>query len=112
MVKEYVKNQLSTNPAWALKALVTIYARQTSQEQAMGQTTENNSVGFSGCDSEILSSFAEQYKKWNRLSEKQMVLVFKKMPRYWKQILTCITSDKLPAVEANALNFYQLKTKV
>ena len=107
MIKAYVKNQLTTNSVWALKALTTIYAKQTADEQATGTTHNLNSVGFSGADAEILSSFAVQYTKWNRLSDKQMALVFKKMPRYWKQILSCITTDKMAKVEADALAYHQ-----
>lgn len=107
MIKAYIKHQLSTNPVWALKALTAIYARQTSDEQASGVTSNLNSIGFSGVDSEILSSFAVQYQKWNRLSDKQMSIVFKKMPRYWKQILSCIPADKITKVEQDALTYKQ-----
>ena len=32
--KTYLKNQLATNPAWAIKALVKLYTYQTACEQA------------------------------------------------------------------------------
>ena len=38
-------------------------------------------------DANILSSFAQQIEKGRILSEKQMAILFKKMPRYWKQIM-------------------------
>jgi hypothetical protein len=107
MIKAYIKNQLATNSIWALKALTTIYARQTADEQATGTTNNLNSVGFSGADAEILSSLAVQYQKWNRLSDKQMAIVFKKMPRYWNQILSCITDDKMIKVQTDALAYHQ-----
>ena len=112
MIQAYLKHQLSTNSVWALKALTTIYARQTADEQASGTTHNLNSVGFSGCDAEILSSFAVQYQKWNSLSDKQMALLFKKMPRYWKQVLSCITEDKMPKVQADALAYHLSKSQI
>jgi hypothetical protein len=96
---------LATNASWALRGLIKIYERQTSNEQASGNTSELNSVGFSGCDAEILSSFATQYLSRGTLSPKQMVLVFKKLPRYSKQIISCIPVDKLPNVEQDALKY-------
>ncbi len=42
-----------------------------------------------------LSSFAEQVNKGRNLSVKQMTIVFKKMPRYWNQILSLIPEDKI-----------------
>jgi len=37
-VTEYIKNQLATNQAWAVKALVKVYTLQTLDEQVTGQT--------------------------------------------------------------------------
>lgn len=85
-----LKNQLGTNPKWALRALTVVYGYQTADEQGSGVTIAQNGVGFSGMDAEILSSFAEQVKRGRTLSPKQMGLLFKKMPRYWRQILDSI----------------------
>jgi len=81
-----LKERLGTSAAWALQGLVRIYEYQTADEQACGHTREFNSVGFSGVDGELLSSFAEQYQEKGYLSKKQMALVFKKMPKYAKQL--------------------------
>jgi hypothetical protein len=105
IIAAYIKHKLATDAAWALKALVTIYNLQTSDEKASGTTNNLNNVGFSGCDAEILSSFAVQFLKWNRLSNKQMTLVFKKMPRYHKQIRSLISPENMTRVSNDALNF-------
>ena len=94
-VTEYIKNQLATNPAWAVKALVKVYTLQTLDEQATGQTSNLNGVGFNGLDSKILSSFAEQVNNGRNLSDKQMKLIYKKMPRYWKQVASFIPEEKM-----------------
>ena len=104
-VANYIKHQLATNPVWALKGLVKIYDRQTEDEKASGTTNNLNNIGFSGCDAEILSSFAVQFSKWNRLSDKQMALVLKKMPRYHKQIISMISPENMIKVEQDALKF-------
>jgi len=99
ITKDFIKNQLATNPTWAVKALVKIYERQTIDEQNSQATKENNGVGFNGLDANILSSFAEQVNKGRNLSVKQMTIVYKKMPRYWKQVASLIPADKLAEIE-------------
>lgn len=102
-VTEYVKNQLATNPQWAVKALVKLYTYQTADEQAAGHTSHDNNVGFSGVDSQILSSFAVQVNKGRNLSVKQMNIVYKRMPRYHKQVVKFIPVDKLVEIEKKAV---------
>jgi hypothetical protein len=99
ITKDFIKNQLATNPTWAVKALVKIYERQTIDEQNSQSTKENNGIGFNGLDANILSSFAEQVNKGRNLSVKQMTIVYKKMPRYWKQVASLIPADKLTEIE-------------
>ena len=86
LVKRYFKSNLSTSAQWAVRGMLVIYARQTLSEQASSQTHDLNSVGFSGCDAEILSSFSQQVQRGRVLSPKQMAIVFKKMPKYWEQL--------------------------
>jgi hypothetical protein len=99
ITKDFIKNQLATNPTWAVKALVKIYERQTIDDQNSQSTKENNGIGFNGLDANILSSFAEQVNKGRNLSVKQMTIVYKKMPRYWKQVASLIPADKLTEIE-------------
>lgn len=82
-----LKEQLATRDNQAIKGLLTIYSYQTSEEQCEGHTKEFNGVGFSGFDSDILSSFVEQYKTKGFLSPKQMNFVKKYMPKYAKQLI-------------------------
>lgn len=98
VIKDYIKVQLATNPAWAIKGLVKIYTLQTADEQASDRTSHDNGVGFSGVDANILSSFAKQVNAGRNLSPKQMAIVYKKMPRYWKQIASFIPETKLEEI--------------
>lgn len=93
----HIRNELATKPKWAIRALTVVYEGQTSQEQCSERTIEENGVGFTAFDAEILSSFAQQVERWNRadptrryttpLSEKQMALLFKRIPKYAGQLL-------------------------
>ena len=82
-----LKEQLSIRDNQAIKGLLTIYSYQTSEEQNDGYTKEYNGVGFSSIDSDILSSFAEQYQTKGWLSPKQMNIVKKHMPKYARQLI-------------------------
>jgi len=104
-VKEYFKRQLATNANWAVKGMLKVYEFQTASEQACGVTRDRNCVGFSGCDAEILSSFCSQVQRGRTLSPKQMAIVFKKMPRYWKQLWNNVEAEKQPAVIETATKF-------
>ena len=101
ITKEFIKNKLATNPAWAVKGLVKIYTLQTTDEQASDRTSHDNGVGFSGVDANILSSFAKQVNAGRNLSQKQMKIIYKKMPRYHKQIASFIPAEKLAEIEKN-----------
>lgn len=102
-ITAYVRQQLSTNQLWAVKAMVRIFQEnQTQQEQATEATVEDNGIGFSGTDGEILSSFAKQQLSRGSLSPKQMVIVFKKMPKYHKQVIAMSDERRLKELVANA----------
>lgn len=94
-IKGFVKLKLSTDPVWAARALVKIYQFQTLDEQKSQSTVYYNGVGFSGTDGRILTSIAKQLLKYGRISEKQMNIVFKKMPKYWNQIIKISDKEKL-----------------
>jgi len=94
-VREFVKRKLSSDPAWAKKALLLIFSYQTNQEQVSDTTRERNDVGFSAFDAEILSSFAKQLLTKNSLSNKQMDILFKKICHYHRQIIENSNQEKL-----------------
>jgi hypothetical protein len=82
----HIRKMVSCDARWAVRALVRIYEHQTDDEQRVGETREHNGVGFTGADANILSSFAEQVQRGRQLSEKQMRIVFKRMPKYARQL--------------------------
>jgi len=93
METEEIKNKIENNDSFAIRCLMKLYQKQTTDEQDIGATVEYNNVGFNGVDSEILSSFARQVEQWKEdkkyptpLSPKQMALVKKKLPKYAGQL--------------------------
>ena len=68
------------------RAVYALFERQTNEEQNADMTVHQNGVGFSGCDAEILSSFAKFWKKTGFLTPKQLVLARKKLGKYRRQL--------------------------
>lgn len=87
-IQAFVKHKLATDRNWALRALMVVYSNQTADEQSTYTTKYHNGTGFCGTDAEILTSFAEQYRRKGSLSRKQMVLLFKKIPKYHNQVIS------------------------
>jgi len=83
---QFIKDQLITDTKWAVRGLLKVYDYQTASEQQIGDTRDHNSVGFTGADGNILSSFAEQVKNGRTLSEKQVTTLHKCMPKYATQL--------------------------
>ena len=88
-----LKEQLATNEKRAIEGLLRIYSFQTSEEKCEGYTKEFNGMGFSSIDSDILSSFAEQYTTKGWLSSKQMNVVKKHMPKYASQLINLLIAS-------------------
>lgn len=83
---EEIKNLVQTNDKVLYGALKKLYACQTADEQASGETNHNNGAGFNGVDAPILSSFAEFLNKTGFLTPKQKVIARKKLIKYNNQL--------------------------
>ena len=88
-----LKTQLATRPQQAIKGLMRIYANQTESEQSSGIVISNNGIGFVHVDSEILTSFAKQFEERGTLSEKQLAILYKKMPKYAGQLINAAIAE-------------------
>ena len=88
--KESIRELILSNDKAVYSGMLRIYDRQTKSEQDYQETSDFNTVGFTGCDGHIMSSFTESYKKYGKLTEKQMIIARKKMLKYWKQLLDVI----------------------
>jgi len=92
---EQLRQRLTSNDRWALRALMRIYQNQTADEQCRETTIERNGIGFTGPDAEILTSFARQYQRRGCLSPKQMIILRRRMPAYARQIVQCTDTTRL-----------------
>lgn len=98
--EEVIKSNIVNDTRWTLRTLEILYHRQTTDEQTDGFTRHKNGRGFSGRDSEILTSFFNQVEKRKRygnpilLSDRQMEICRKLLPKYWKQVLEEIESKE------------------
>ena len=92
--KDEIKGLIVNRDDAVIKGMLRIYGLQTESEQVFGDTHENNGVGFSGVDGEIMSSFSEFVNKTGFLTYKQMKIARKKMLKYAGQ-LTKISNKEL-----------------
>lgn len=84
--QELIHTRIANGDNAAKKALLVIFEHQTEEEKVIRETRENNGVGFNGTDAHILSEFAKQLQEKGWLSQKQMAIVRKKMPKYAGQL--------------------------
>ena len=89
--------KLSTDVRWAHRGLLAIFKNQTADEQCGANVKYDNAMGFRCVDAHILTSFAGQLQRRGGLSEKQNALLFKKMPRYARQLIKFYGADKIAA---------------
>lgn len=78
---------LATWPAAVRLALTTLYARQTSDEQAAGATTHVNGQGFNARDAVFGSSLARQVAAGHPLTAYQLAAARRLLPKYAGQLL-------------------------
>jgi hypothetical protein len=90
--KDQIKTNIVNDIRWTIRSLEVLFNRQTTDEQVNHETSHLNGRGFNGTDAEILTSFYYQIQKRKHygnpvlLSEKQLGICKKKLPKYWKQI--------------------------
>ncbi len=77
---------LATNPRAVERALVLLYARQTSDEQSAQMTKHTNGRGFNSVDARFLSDLARKVQKGWKLSGPQMEWARKLLPKYAGQL--------------------------
>lgn len=84
--KEEIRFKVETDNTWLIRGLLAIFDRQTDDEKNDEITKHENNIGFSGCDANILTSFAKHYKEHGWLSKKQIEICRKKMLKYCGQL--------------------------
>lgn len=82
-----LKEQLSSRPSRAILALQRLYEFQTEDEKSESKTKHHNLRGFDSVDCKIMTSFAKQLNENGSLSEKQMQILFTRIPKYAGQLI-------------------------
>ncbi len=74
--REEIVSLLATNDRAVMRALVVLNSRQTSTEQSVESTVEQNGRGFRPCHAHMGTSMAKFYTRNGYLSQKQIA--------YWR----------------------------
>lgn len=98
---EFIREKLAYNDKWLLKALVSLYNSQTYEEKANKETKELNGVGFNATDSKILTSLAEQFIEKNWLSDKQIKICRRLIPKYSGQLVNIAKEKTMKIANCN-----------
>jgi len=111
---EFVIDKLRTDDRWALRALEIVANNQTNHEYDVEHTTEQNGIGFNGSDAKKLTGIFKFYEnrksyashhndgKPVTITEKQMQVLHKRMPKYWRQVIKASNAKKLHKLVAEA----------
>ena len=59
----FLRHKLATDLSWASRGVVKIHTLQTETEKSIGDTTDDNGVGFSGFDARGMSYLASWINK-------------------------------------------------
>lgn len=100
---QMIRHNLRTSDRWLVRGLIAIYHLQTADEQNSQTTAYRNNMGFGAIDAEILSSFAQQYKRTGYLTTKQIEITRSKMIKYAGQLYT-IASENTANAELTPSN--------
>ena len=69
--KTAIKNLLATNDKAVNRALLHLYERQTAYEQKVGETRDDNGVGFSAVDAPTLMKYARYMRSYNQKEQEK-----------------------------------------
>ena len=84
--KGELRELIRESPGYAAACLSRLYSFQTTEEQCVNGTIEQNGAGFNSCDGNILSDFARFYKERGYLTDRQLDLVRRTIPKYLGQL--------------------------
>lgn len=84
--RDEIKAQILADDRWVERAIVAIYNKQTSHEQAIGSTMVHNGVGFAHCHANLGSYYARWIKSGKMLSGHHVAKARKIALRYVGQL--------------------------
>ena len=84
-VRERFEKLLATDANFLRRVLIFLQSLQTQVEQKLDSTIASNGRGFSTVDAPKLSPIAKRALEGQGLTEGEIELCRKKLPKYWKQ---------------------------
>ena len=90
---EEILEKLRTDDRWVIRGLLALYNNQSYDEVKDRSTHLLNKVGFNAFDADFLTGMVERYKDGKYFTEKQMMVIRKRILKYSKQ-LTKIANEK------------------
>ena len=104
-----VKELMFRSPEFVVKSLLTLYGMQTGTEQQGRTTQELNRLGFNKFDADVLSDISQRYYKFRYLTDKQILLIRKKIIKYRKQLTSLHNSGTPIASDQEMAKFSKEK---
>lgn len=99
----YLKDLVRTNDKALLRAIVLIDNRQTEEERAKGESTEDNFVGWTKWDAKEMGDIAHKIKRGEPLTIGELAKSRNKMQKYWKQLMYISKQQQEEKAKAEAL---------
>jgi len=92
--KDAIIQLLDTNDQAVAKAILTLFARQTEDEQSDETTRVRNGRGFNANDAPFLTSIAKALPRWrNHMTDRQLAKARPMLRKYWRQLLEEIEAN-------------------
>jgi len=98
--KDEIRALLMTKDAAVERALVVLFERQTTDEQAAAQTRHLNKRGFNATDAEFGTSLVRSIQKYGHLTPRQMTYARRMVRKYAGQIARVANERAASAVAA------------
>lgn len=101
--ESYLKNLVKINDKALYKSIILIYEMQTDKERYIGESKEENGIGFTKVDAKEMSDIAKKIKQGNELTSGEIAKSRNKMQKYWKQLMI-ISKRQMKEAEDAKLN--------
>ena len=92
--EEQIKWLIMTNESVLYSCLKNLYDCQTEEEKAIGNTQEENGIGFNAYDAPFLSAMVKDLNKYGHLTYNQRDKTKKILQKYSKQLVKMANSRK------------------
>ena len=100
--KESIQSLLAKSDKAVIRAMLAIQSFQTLSEQSSHTTKDSNGVGWSAFDAPFMGDMIVAFRRYGRLTPKQMAVTRNKVMRYHRQLVEIANAKeaaKVPTIE-------------